>query len=91
MNDYFPLKTCLSFSQLPKMDALKSKLVEFNGQVSEDKRLSDEDVIRLTELPNTGETFVILNFFTFKTYYVVVTTNDDPFLFAMDTSFLTPV
>jgi len=73
------------------MDALKSKLVEFNGQVSEDKRLSDEDVIRLTELPNTGETFVILNFFTFKTYYVVVTTNDDPFLFAMDTSFLTPV
>ncbi len=40
------------------MDALKSKLVEFNGQVSEDKRLSDEDVIRLTELPNTGENFV---------------------------------
>ena len=41
------------------MDALKSKLVEFNGQVSEDKRLSDEDVIRLTELPNTGKAFFL--------------------------------
>jgi hypothetical protein len=48
------MKSCLTFSQLPKLDGLKLKLAEFNGQLPEGKRFSEQEINRLTELPNAG-------------------------------------
>ncbi len=55
VNSYFPISTCLTFGQLPKLDALKSKLNEFNGKVPGDAKMSENHLARLYDLINAGE------------------------------------
>ncbi len=57
-NSYFPQKDFLSFTQVPKLEAMTAKLKEFNGQVKEEQRLQDGQLDRLKLLCQRGESYI---------------------------------
>lgn len=48
------MKTYLTFSQMPKFDALLTKLKEFNEKVSNEIRMTSEQIDKLVQLVNAG-------------------------------------
>ncbi len=61
-NTYFPQKECLSFTQLPKLEAMTNKLKQFNGEVLPEVRLTDHQLERLQNLCSQGEFLSLLDF-----------------------------
>ncbi len=47
-NDYFPQMEFVTFAQVPKMEALKTKLLEFNKKVPEPVQVPEEQIQKLT-------------------------------------------
>ena len=59
VNSFFPMQSCLTFGQLPKFEALKAKLNEFNGQVAAGCGLTEHQLERFYQLANAGQSDII--------------------------------
>jgi len=54
-HDYYPLTKFLSFSTVPKMEALKGKLIEFNAKAPSNLQLGENQINQLINLGQGGE------------------------------------
>ena len=54
-SEYFPHKTFLQFTQVPKIDGLAKKLTDFNMLMPEQTQINSDEVNRLVSLYNTGK------------------------------------